>query len=290
MLCCIRNWRSDRFEAGGLAASQCPKVGPLRIPAALGYSSTPRLECSIIAAYKWRYRLIASAGVLALAVGGHARAQHVSDNAVVSAEDAFGLTVGNETIGLYDPYQVCGFNPQDAGNVRVSGLYFDQQGPLSARVIEGSTIRVGMSAVGYAFPGPTGIVDCDLRHVGDKPALTLLLGGGPFATRAIDLDGQVPIASLNLKIPLGISDRITDDFSGYSVHTVSAAIAPQWTPRAGLVVRMFFDWQRNSRDLIVPEIHLAGAALPPHSPSTYWGQSWATLRVSKILEPRPAKL
>ena len=184
-------------------------------------------------------------------------------------------SAGNKTIALYDPFQVRGFNPQDEGNVRISGLYFDQQGTLSARVIEGSAIRVGMSAVGYAFPAPTGIVDYDLRHAGDTPTLTVLVGGGPFDTRAIDLDGQVPIASLNLKIPIGISDRITDDFSGYSVHTVSAAIAPQWTPRAGLAVRMFYDWQRNSRDLIVLEIHLAGAALPPHSPSSYWGQRWA---------------
>lgn len=81
---------------------------------------------------------------------------------------------------------------------------------LSPRVIEGSTIRVGMSAVGYAFPAPTGIVDYDLRHVGDKPTLTALVGGGPFATRAIDLDGQAPIASLNLKIPIGLSDRRLD--------------------------------------------------------------------------------
>lgn len=86
---------------------------------------------------------------------------------MVSAEDAFGLTVGNETIGLYGAFQIRGFNPQDAGNVRISGLYFDQQGPLSARVIEGSIIRVGMSVVSYAFPAPTGIVDYDLRHAGD---------------------------------------------------------------------------------------------------------------------------
>lgn len=40
-------------------------------------------------------------------------------------------------------------------------------------------------------------------------------------------------------------------------------------------MQMFYDWQRNSRDLIVPEIHLADAFLPPHSASTYWGQEWA---------------
>jgi iron complex outermembrane receptor protein len=97
-----------------------------------------------------------------------AMAQHASDNPVVSAEDAFGLTVGLESTGLYNPGLIRGFNPQTAGNARIDGLYFDQQAPLTERVIEGSTIRVGISEVGYAFPAPTGIVDYDLRHATDR--------------------------------------------------------------------------------------------------------------------------
>ncbi len=34
---------------------------------------------------------------------GTAFAQHAADDAVLKAEDAFGLTVGTETVGLYDP-------------------------------------------------------------------------------------------------------------------------------------------------------------------------------------------
>ena len=93
-----------------------------------------------------------------------AMAQHASDNPVVSAEDAFGLTVGLESTGLYGPGAIRGFNPQAAGNIRIDGLYFDQQAQLSNRVIEGSSIRVGISEIGYAFPAPTGIVDYALRH------------------------------------------------------------------------------------------------------------------------------
>ncbi len=98
---------------------------------------------------------------------GTVRAQHASDDPVASASDAFGLTLGLESIGLYGPGFVRGFNPQTAGNVRIDGLYFDQQGALSNRVVEGSTIRIGISEVGYAFPAPTGIVDYDLRHTGN---------------------------------------------------------------------------------------------------------------------------
>ena len=96
-----------------------------------------------------------------------ARAQHASDDPVASATDAFGLTLGLESIGIYGPNGVRGFNPQTAGDVRIDGLYFDQQGALSNRVVEGSTIRVGVSEIGYAFPAPTGIVDYDLRHAGN---------------------------------------------------------------------------------------------------------------------------
>src|SRR5271156_136078 len=94
-------------------------------------------------------------------------AQHASDDPLATANDAFGLTLGLESIGLYGPGLVRGFNPQTAGNVRIDGLYFDQQGALSNRVVEGSTIRIGVSEIGYAFPAPTGIVDYDLRNPGN---------------------------------------------------------------------------------------------------------------------------
>src|SRR5580693_9215827 len=77
-----------------------------------------------------------------------ARAHHAADNPIVSADDAFGLTIGTESVGIYNPGGVRGFNPQIAGNVRIDGLYFDQQGALSNRVVEGSTIRIGISEVG----------------------------------------------------------------------------------------------------------------------------------------------
>ena len=76
------------------------------------------------------------------------------DNPVASAQDAFWPDPGTGDIGMYSPGQVRGFSPQAAGNVRIDGLYFDQEGTLSNRVIEGSTVRVGITEIGYAFPGP----------------------------------------------------------------------------------------------------------------------------------------
>ena len=81
-------------------------------------------------------------GRIALACGAlilpcmHTMAQHAADNPVTAADDAFGLTLGLESIGMYSPGQVRGFSPRTAGNLRIEGLYFDQQGSLSNRVIE----------------------------------------------------------------------------------------------------------------------------------------------------------
>ncbi|HKN41271.1 MAG TPA: TonB-dependent receptor, partial [Sphingomicrobium sp.] len=52
-----------------------------------------------------------------------ALAQRTGENAVTSAEDAFGTSVGNETIGLYSTDEVRGFSPAVAGNIRIDGLY-----------------------------------------------------------------------------------------------------------------------------------------------------------------------
>ena len=148
--------------------------------------------------------------ILLTSVVSPVTAQHASDNPVTSAEDAFGLTLGLESIGMYGPGQVRGFSPQTAGNVRIDGLYFDQQGALSNRVIEGSTIRVGVSEIGYAFPAPTGIVDYNLRHPGDgTPNATIIANAGPYEAWGISIDGSVPLIGKELLVPIGVSTQVS---------------------------------------------------------------------------------
>src|ERR1041384_7411199 len=62
----------------------------------------------------------------ALAASAPALGQRAEENAVTSAEDAFGTTIGRESIGLYSEDDVRGFSPASAGNVRIEGLFFDQ--------------------------------------------------------------------------------------------------------------------------------------------------------------------
>ncbi len=104
---------------------------------------------------------IACAWVLALSSAlfpVQGKAQRTDENAVTSAEDVFGTTVGHESIGIYDATNVRGFSPKTAGNYRIDGLYFDSQGGLSSRVNDSETIHVGPSAQGYDFPAPTALL------------------------------------------------------------------------------------------------------------------------------------
>jgi iron complex outermembrane receptor protein len=63
-----------------------------------------------------------------------ALAQRADENAMLEAEDAFGTSIGRETIGLYSSSSVRGFSPTRAGNIRIDGLVFDQVWGLTNRI------------------------------------------------------------------------------------------------------------------------------------------------------------
>src|SRR4051812_14595775 len=107
-----------------------------------------------MAASRLRWCACLLAGLLPLAT----LAQRVEDNAVTAADDAFGTSVGTQAIGLYDAEGVRGFSPKDAGNLRIEGLYFDQQTFEANRcLVAGQSVRVGLAAQAFDFPAPTGI-------------------------------------------------------------------------------------------------------------------------------------
>ena len=208
-------------------------------------------------------------------------AQHASDNPVVSAEDAFGFTLGLESIGMYGPGQVRGFSPQAAGNVRIDGLYFDQQGALSNRVVEGSTVRVGVSEIGYAFPAPTGIVDYDLRRPGDgTPRATVIANAGPYEARGLSIDGSVPLIGREVLLPIGASTQVSTQapygaYPGYTSMVTSAGATPRWSLNDKVIVRALFDWQETRNATTFPLFFTSGDFLPPSIPRGYLGQNWA---------------
>jgi iron complex outermembrane recepter protein len=227
-------------------------------------------------------KAIACALVLAASPLRSVQAQHASDDPVASANDSFGLTLGLESIGLYGPGYVRGFNPQAAGNVRIEGLYFDQQGSLSNRVVEGSTVRIGVNEIGYAFPAPTGIVNYDLRRPGNgTPSATIVASAGPFQARGFSIDGTLPIISAELQLPMGASYQVStqtpDGYpnSGYTSTVVNFGATPLWKLNDQLTFRGIFDWTQTTHAKTLPSILTGGDYLPPKTPRGYYGQNWA---------------
>jgi iron complex outermembrane receptor protein len=205
-----------------------------------------------------------------------AHAQRANDNAVTEAEDAFGSSVGNESIGLYSPSQVRGFSPVTAGNVRIEGVYVDRQGVISQRLVEGSTIRVGLSAQGYPFPAPTGIVDYRLRRLGDKRLVSVLAGSLAYGAPSIEVDAQLPIKGRRLGVALSASYAHEEYYDGSDAHYSRFAVIPRWRPSDGVEVIPFWSMSIGTDEQVAPTIVAAGAFEPPAAPRRrYFGQQWA---------------
>ncbi len=99
---------------------------------------------------------------------------------MTQAEDAFGFSVGRESLGIYNAGNARGFSPTAAGNIRIDGLYFDQMYSLAGTVLDSTSIKVGLSAQGYPFAAPSGIVDLSLRRPGDKSGASLVTNFDSF--------------------------------------------------------------------------------------------------------------
>lgn len=221
-----------------------------------------------------RYAALAALGAATIATP--ALAQRTEDNAVTAAEDAFGTSIGNETIGLYSSSQVRGFSPVTAGNVRIEGIYLDRQGWIANRLVQGSTVRVGLSAQGYPFPAPTGIVDYRLRGVGENPLVSVVAGSFAYGAPSIEVDAQLPIDGRRLGVAFGASYAHEEYYDGADAGYFRAAIIPRWRPTDTIEIIPFWSVTLGKGEEVAPTIIAGGQFVPPEAPRRrYFGQSWA---------------
>ena len=212
----------------------------------------------------------------AASVAEPAFAQRAGDNAVTAAEDAFGTSIGNESIGLYSTSQVRGFSPVTAGNVRIEGVYIDRQGAIAQRLVSGSTIRVGLSAQGYLFPAPTGIVDYRLRDVGDRPIISMVAGSFAYGAPTFEVDAQIPIDGKRLGIAAGASWAHEEYYDGSDAHYIRFGVIPRWRPSDAIEIIPFWSMTIGKDEQVAPTIVTAGSFSPPEAPRRrYFGQQWA---------------
>jgi len=218
------------------------------------------------------------------AVGGVdcAWAQRAGDNALASAQDAFGTTVGNESIGLYTSREVRGFDPVQAGNIRLEGLYFDRQSPnpneiLVSSLIAGSSVRVGLSAQSYLFPAPTGIAEVRLRIPEEERVYSAVVGYGPYSKMSLEANAQLPIITDELSVNVAGSYTKEDNADASTPNLYTGAFIGRWTPSDSIEVIPFWSYKYTDGQNPRANIYTAGPFLPPKiKRHVSFTQSWAT--------------
>lgn len=195
-----------------------------------------------------------------------AQAQRASENAVTSAQDAFGTSVGDDSIGLYSSTSARGFSPKDAGNMRIEGLFYDEQGNFgyANQVGKSTTMRVGLSAQSYPFPAPTGIADIRLRLPGDRTILSVGSSFGPYsASYAGQVDLEMPVIKNKLGMVLGAAAGHRDlDFRA-DFHYVDLSGLLHWTPSDNTEIITFYQRSDAASGESPPLYFTGGAFLPP---------------------------
>ena len=207
---------------------------------------------------------------------GIAFAQRTQENLVTQSVDAFGKSIGSEKIGLYSTDDVRGFNPIDAGNMRIEGLYFDHIERVPSRVIEGSIIRVGVAAQGYPFPAPTGIVDYNLMLAQDRTAISSMLELAPYWGTAGNVEVKLPLDGdrLGVAAGLGFREQARPEGGSNSFRTYGASLV--WRPYPGALLAAFTGGYSNHDDEAHVTLYPAGDVLPPRLPrGVFLGQYWA---------------
>lgn len=213
--------------------------------------------------------------LLLLSAAHPAVAQRADENATTSAEDGFGKSVGNESVGVYANGQVRGFSAYDAGNARIEGLYYNENGGITDLLQSGSDIRVGLTAFGQPFPAPTGIVDTQLRRItSDKTIVSVRLSSGEYLGADASVEAAIPVTTnFGVNAALGYFDDKYPD--GASAWFVSYGAVARWRPAKDTEVTALFSRYDYGDEEQGPSIFTASPALPKRiERRTFFGQQW----------------
>lgn len=195
-------------------------------------------------------------------------------NVITQANDAFGSSVGRESIGIYTSASVRGFSAVAAGNVRINSMYFDQIQPLYPMMRETTNIKIGLSAAAYPFPAPTGVVDYKILTPKQSSASSITTAIDSWGGVSLQVDrDQVFSSSFAIAGSLGI---YRNEFrNGTDNSQILSAVAAHWTPMENVTIQPF--WQRSvvRDDDTGPLYIMAGDYLPPKiKRRSFNGPSW----------------
>lgn len=205
--------------------------------------------------------IMAAAAIIACPVYAQT-ADEADERAVERANDAFGIRIGIEQIGLYNETQVRGFNLQDAGNYQINDVYFAKSGGLVDSVLAGVVTRVGYNALDADFAAPSGVVEYRLRSPFDASAVhaeAMLreYGGHSYDLRLAQISADGRLGGL-----IGAQTLLGKSSSGLSPKYYRFGTVTEWRPAEGASLTGFASL--NIFDLEgFFGVSATGAALPP---------------------------
>jgi iron complex outermembrane recepter protein len=214
--------------------------------------------------------------LMALSVSSAAFAQTTTNNAVTQSEDAFGRAVGNERIGIYSNDEVRGFNPIEAGNNRLEGLYIDQGQITSPRLIDSSSIRVGYAARGVPFPAPTGIIDLRIDKFTGSAKFNAEFEWEDNPNIGAAIEAKVPLAGEKLGMAVGLGARNVDQVHGRNGNFRNYGASLSWLPVKDSEIILFASGARAKSAEFSPFIYPLPGVTPPRQPrKLQQTQPWA---------------
>ena len=200
---------------------------------------------------------------------------------MTGSADAFGVAIGVEALGVYGPSQVRGFDPLTAGNGRIEGLYADilgqtiPYGPLPARLVQNTRIRVGPAAAGFPFPSPTGIVDFSLRSPLGAAGVSPTIYVGPYGTSGFDLDAHAPLAGGRCGVGGGVTRRWDEFLPEVTQFTTDVGVIASCQAGGGSGGTVFYGRTTETQQSVWSTVYLTTAPLPAPVDAKGTAPTWA---------------
>ncbi|MGE3302085.1 MAG: TonB-dependent receptor [Hyphomonadaceae bacterium] len=207
--------------------------------------------------------------------------QRAAENATRSADDAFGVSFGNEKIGLYNERDARGFSPLAASNVRIEGMFFDYRNFMPSRVVSSITIRVGLTAQSYPFPAPTGIADYALRPFQTRNSFSTYLGASTDGVYQLEADWQRVVVPGKFGLSGGFKYSSDDQQIPFSrSNNRMVGIVSRWRPVEDSEYTAFFGWGTNMKTKFTPLVFTSGPFVPPPIEVKFFGQDWTAVDIT----------
>lgn len=199
---------------------------------------------------------------------------------IADAENAYGLRVGNEEIGLYDSNSIRGFVLDTGANYRLDGVFVSAISFRAQRTEAATSIQAGPNLFAARLPSPTGVVDLLTDHKA-APARNLIIRGDGFGT--IEILGRLAIPVPDGTFWLVAEDRNVRDWHGGDNRFTYGAAGGRWAPdNWNIQGGLSFGSYNNALPLAVYTT-VPADELPAFRPGSAARPAWASITGKEML-------